>query len=260
MILNTPINYQQVDNTLQKTESVQLLKGEIAGANTYYHTVLSGETLNLCKDPLKYHVLFMTDGEAALSREMSCGESDKAVILTNRSLYAAGLGDGVSIHASKTAHFLEIEMVMSEEDLKKAAEYKTQFPVVQEYDKCEQYWDTSKTQKTINRIILEQENIPRLAMGSVESMDEDHVTPNNHPTVDQLFFTFAENETELIINDEKMDLGGNILLHIPLGADHGSDVWDGKRMHYIWCDFLLEEECVEYLREEHIKTGEQRSF
>ena len=178
--------------------------------------------------PLKYHVLFLTDGEAVLSQSEACGENGKTVRLENRSLYAAGLGEGVCIKAIKTAHFLEIEMVMSEEDLKKAATYKAQFPLVQEYDKCEQYWDTSKTQKTINRIILEQENIPRLAMGSVESMDEDHVTPNNHPTVDQLFFTFSENETELIINEEKMDLGGNILLHIPLGADHGSDVWDGK--------------------------------
>lgn len=254
MIKKTKVNYVRIDCDNSKTQSTQFLTGEIEGANTYYHTVAAGEELKLTAKSSCYHVLFMTDGKASLC------SNGVLTLLTTRSLYAAGLGDSVTIKADEGSHFFEIEMVANDEDLKKAEQYKTKFPIVQKYAECEQYWDTSKTQKTINRIILEQENIPRLAMGSVESIGPDAVTPNNHPTVDQLFFTFSENETELIINGEKMNLGGNILLHIPLGADHGSDVTDGKHMHYIWCDFLLEDECVEYLRDEHIKTGEQRNF
>lgn len=254
MITKTEVNYVKIDCENSKTQSMQILAGEIEGANTYYHAVATGEELVLAAKPLCYHVLFMTDGKASL-----CSNGEWT-LLTTRTLYAADLGEGVTMKAEEDSHFFEIEMVANADDLKKAEQYKTPFPIVQKYAECEQYWDTSKTQKTINRIILEQENIPRLAMGSVESIGPDAVTPNNHPTVDQLFFTFSENETELIINDEKMDLGGNILLHIPVGADHGSDVADGKHMHYIWCDFLLEDECVEYLRDEHIKTGEQRNF
>lgn len=254
MITKTEMNYVRIDWNNSETQSKQLLTGEIEGANTYYHSVATGEELKLTAKPLCYHVLFMTDGKARLY------SNGVWILLTSRTLYAAGLGEGVTIKADECSQFFEIEMIANGDDLKKAERYKTEFPIVQKYSECEQYWDASKTQKTINRIILEQENIPRLAMGSVESIGPDAVTPNNHPTVDQLFFTFSENETELIINNEKMNLGGNILLHIPLGADHGSDVAVGKHMHYIWCDFLLEDECVEYLRDEHIKTGEKRNF
>ncbi len=255
MITKTEMHYVQMNKSESVTQSAQILNGEIAGADTYYHTVAAGEALNIEAKPSAYHVLFMTDGKASFS-----SGADAGTLIEVRSLYAAGMGEAVTIKAEADTYLFEIEMHANDDDVAKAAKYATKFPIVQKYDECEQYWDTSKTQKTINRIILEQENIPRLAMGSVESIGPDYVIPNNHPTVDQLFFTFPENETELIINDEKMDLGGNILLHIPLGADHGSDVADGKHMHYIWCDFLLEEECVEYLKEEHIKTGEQRSF
>lgn len=255
MITKTEMHYVQMDCCDTLTQTKQILNGEMKGANTYYHTVAKGEQLNIAAKPDAYHVLFMNDGKAVLSS----GEDDGTLICV-RTLYVAGLGEEVSIKADECSHFFEIEIIAGADDIKNAEKYDTKFPIVQKYDECEQYWDTSKTQKTINRLILQRADFPRLAMGSVESIGPDYVTPNSHPEVDQLFFTFPENETELIINGEKMDLGGNILLHIPLGAYHGSDVADGKHMHYIWCDFLYEESGVQHLETSHIKTGEKRSF
>lgn len=248
MITKTKIHFEKISKREIITQSTQLLKNEIADVNTYYHTIAAGEKLELHSKLFVYHILFIISGKAVFSTNTN----DEKPIKTH-SLYAANHSEAVTINAIENTYIFEIELNASETDIKNSMEYSSKFPIVQEYDKCQQYWDASKTHKTINRIILEEEQIPRIAIGSVESIGPDYIIPNSHPEIDQLFFTFPENETELIINDEKMNLDGNTLIHIPLGSNHGSNVSDGKHMHYIWCDFLINEKSLEQLQEGVIK-------
>ena len=103
--------------------------------------------------------------------------------------------------------------------------------------------------------------IPRFAIGSVESYGYDYVKPHAHPMLDQFFFSFPENDMDVIINGEHIPMGGNMILHIPLGSDHGVEVTEGKHMHYIWIDFLPDNDLgLKRLDDRHKPTGTLRSF
>lgn len=254
MITNTPIFYEKIETDYVGNRSLALLDGQIKGARFFHHTIQRGSTLDFKSDSKVFHILLLIGGEASF--EMN----GITYTISKRASFIAGLNQDFKVKANSSTQIFEIEWSMMETDYAKLDEYKTLFPLIQIYEDSTQYTDDSKTAKTINRIVLEQLNIPRFAMGSVESYGVDRVTPNSHPTIDQMFFTFPENKTELIINGETMTLGGNTLVHIPLGADHGSDVLEGDHMHYMWLDFLLEESCIEELATSHMKTGEMRSF
>lgn len=247
---------------MDSTRSLELLPGEIESIRTFHHVIAEGDELILPGDERVYHILFLIEGDAsfACADEEACGCSGTDLMLGCKGMFVEEAGKAVRIRSVKGARFLELQKTMTDVDLETRKKYKSSFPILQIYSQCEQYTDFSKTPKTINRIVLEQENIPRFAMGSVESVGEDHVIPNAHPEIDQFFFTFPENETELIINGETMQLGGDTLLHIPLGADHGTNLYEGKRMHYLWIDCLVDERYAEILKEDHVKTNEMKTL
>ena len=56
-----------------------------------------------------------------------------------------------------------------------AAEYHTQFPLIQVYRNSKQYRDRNKSDKTISRSCVDQRKIPRFAYGSVETYGIDAV-------------------------------------------------------------------------------------
>lgn len=58
-----------------------------------------------------------------------------------------------------------------------------------------------------------------------------------------------------MIDDKIQPYGSNTLLHIPLGSNHGVIIPEGKKMHYVWIDFMVADGAVEYLDEVHKKTG-----
>lgn len=255
MITKTPLKFEKVTSpSMDKTESLPLLHGEIADVYPYHHIIAPGEKINLKGDEKVYHILFLIEGAASVST------ASGTYFMDEKGMFVDESGLDVEICSGVGARFFEIEKHMTDTDLETKKKYTSTFPILQIYSKCEQYTDFSKTPKTINRIVLEQENIPRFAMGSVESVGEDHVTPNAHPEIDQFFFTFPENDTELIINDETMNLLGDTLLHIPLGADHGTNLAEDKKMHYLWIDCLVDEKYAEILKEDHVKTNEMKSF
>lgn len=92
------------------------------------------------------------------------------------------------------------------------------------YSLSKQYKDRNKSEKTISRVMLEQRNIPRFAMGSVESYGPDFVRSHDHPMLDQFFVSFPENDMFLLIDYEPYRMMGNEACHIPLGSNHGVDV------------------------------------
>jgi hypothetical protein len=102
--------------------------------------------------------------------------------------------------------------------------------------------------------------IPRFAMGSVETYGDDLIGQHTHPLLDQFFFSFPENDMDLLIDDFSLNMKGDTLLHIPLGSNHGVRVAGKQCAHYLWIDFLLYPEGLTYLDETHIATGTHRSF
>jgi mannose-6-phosphate isomerase-like protein (cupin superfamily) len=79
--------------------------------------------------------------------------------------------------------------------------------------------------------------------------------------LDQFFFSFPENDMEVIIDDEKINMKGNVIMHIPLGSNHGVEVTGDRHMHYMWIDFMPnKEEGLKRLNFSHRPTGTVRSF
>ena len=109
--------------------------------------------------------------------------------------------------------------------------------------------------------MIPHEIIPRFTIGSVESYGYDLVRPHAHPMLDQFFFSFPENDMEVIIDDEKYNMKGNVIMHIPLGYNHGVEVTGDRHMHYMWIDFMPDKEAgLKRLNFSHRPTGTVRDF
>lgn len=39
--------------------------------------------------------------------------------------------------------------------------------------------------------------------------------------------------------------------HIPLGAEYGVEIAEGRKMHYMWIDFLIDPGAMDYLNAAH---------
>ena len=166
------------------------------------------------------------------------------------------------LEALVDAQILEIRWFKREgEDDALAAEYKTQFPLIQIYRNSKQYRDRNKSDKTISRSCIDQRRIPRFALGSVETYGIDAVKSHDHPMLDQFFFSFDENEMDVLIDYEAVPMKGNELLYIPLGSIHGVDVRAGQHCHYLWIDFYPDNDlALKRLDWSHVPTGKQASF
>ena len=84
-----------------------------------------------------------------------------------------------------------------------------------------------------------------------------------HPLLDQFFFSFPENDMDLLIDCRICPMKGNTLLHIPLGSNHGVIARGSQKMHYLWIDCTpqeLKQQAVDYLNEVHKPTGEKQTL
>ena len=203
-----------------------MLLGEIPGAGVYYHTIFDRD-----KHRLREKAVYTADPDQELT--------------------ITGIG---------CSHYLEIQWALTDTARKQLDEQKTKLPFVQQYDECEQYRETFKSQKTISRSIIDHHFLPGFCMGSNEAYGPDRVEPHAHPLLDQFFFSFRDNDVNLLIDDNIQPLEGNTLIHIPLGSNHGVEIPEGKKMHYLWIDFMTDSKWLEYLDEVHIKTGVKERF
>jgi len=238
-----------------RTSMVQMLPAEISGAATFYHSVSAGQSLHSCGSPKQLRVFVIFEGEA----DVADPEDGTQVRIEAKTTLVPGPGADLDLAAKTALRVLEIVWDLTEDDLRNLALSGTRFPIQQVYADAPQYRDYFKSEKTISRTLIAPKSLPRFAMGSVESIGPDHIQPHAHPMLDQLFFTFSENRITLLVDGAKHTVGGNTLLHIPLGSDHGVDLEEGNRMHYIWIDFFMEEKDMEYLVEVHLDVP-SRSF
>lgn len=232
--------------------SKELLPGEIPGASVFCHNLPAGGSLALPGQREWIRILFLCEGTVGFSA------AGKQVLYTEKAMFAAKPESDVQVKAETDAVLLEIRWAMNENDLADLAASKEDFPLTQAYADCPQYRDFFKSETTISRAILKQGMIPRFAMGSVEAKGDDLVGQHAHPLLDQFFFSFPENDMDLLIDCRICPMKGNTLLHIPLGSNHGVIARGSQRMHYLWIDCTpqsMKEEAVAYLNEVHQETG-----
>jgi hypothetical protein len=215
---------------------------------------MAGSMLPLKPGPF-HHILILISGDVEFSTD------GNSYIFHERVSFVPNPKLSVDIKALTDCHLIEVRWEWQEGDDELAAEYKTQFPHIQIYRNAKQYRDRNKSEKTISRSVIDQRIIPRFAFGSVETYGVDAIKSHDHPMLDQYFFSFPENEMDVLIDFEPIRMKGNELLYIPLGSMHGVDVKEGQHCHYLWIDFYPDNElALKRLDASHIPTGKHVEF
>ncbi len=249
------IQKAKIDTSVHENRSLELLGNCIPGATPVHHTIIAGSTLTL--EPGEWHrILTTVAGDAEFATD------GNEYTFHERVTFIPSPSRSVAIRALSDLQILEIRWAKrKDEDDRLAAEYMTQFPVIQVYRNAKQYRDRNKSEKTISRSCIDQRRIPRFALGSVETYGIDAVKSHDHPMLDQFFFSFPENEMDVLIDFEPVHMSGNELLYIPLGSMHGVDVGEGEHCHYMWIDFYPDnDEALKRLDSSHIPTGRHVEF
>lgn len=237
--------------------SILMLPGEIPGAAVYCHLLPEGKSMSFAGQNHFIRILFLCSGAMTFEAE------GKTYSYEERAMFTAMPQSDISLTARKDSVFLEIRWEMNDSDLKELAEKSHIFPISEAYADAEQYRDFFKSPTTISRSILKQAVIPRFAMGSVEANGDDLVGQHAHPLLDQFFFSFPENDMDLLIDCHICPMKGNTLLHIPLGSNHGVIARGAQKMHYLWIDCTPQDQkdaAVAYLNEVHKPTGVKQTL
>ena len=221
--------YERV--TEEDGSSVELLKGEISGAAVSAIRLAQGSVYtNPPKDTATVFVVFK--GSVKIND----------IICDGRGLFAFAPKTALESSAKENTLLLCIAYgAASNERLSHFIRY----------DDAPRYKEACKSEKTVNRMLLSEGLIPDLAIGSVETSGPDAVAAHDHPFCDQLFISFEENAMYLEIEGVSLPMGGNEIVHIPLGSKHGVRVPDGGYAHYVWIDFVIDAKGKEYLRTAH---------
>lgn len=253
--MKTKVAMEKINTSLKGNNEIELLNNEIPGSQVVYYTVEAGSSRTFEANRGYYHILVLIQGDVDFETD------GKTYNYSERVTIVSDPAKDMTAKANSGAVILEIRWNLAEEDAALLREYQTKFPVIQPYATSVQYVDPNKSEKTISRMMIPHKIIPRFAIGSVESYGYDYVKPHSHPMLDQFFFSFPENDMNVLIDGEPIHMLGNIIIHIPLGADHGVEVVEGKHMHYMWIDFLPDNELgLKRLDERHKVTGTMRSF
>ena len=244
----------QIDSELQRQPIVPMLPGSIPGAILHLRTLQPGEKITVEPQADKAYIFLVIDGDYTFSaREVTKTASGRWVFIP-------AWNQTATFQATTKTRLLQIQWDIPENGREEWKNPQRDFPYIQEYITSLQYRDKNKSDKTISREMVRQRTVPGFCMGSVESYGYDKVAQHPHPMLDQFFFSFPENDVDVLIDDFKVPMKGDTLLHIPLGSNHGVEVLGDNHMHYIWIDFFLGQAGLDRLDSSHKHTGQMRSF
>lgn len=211
-----------------------------------YNILQNGQTryFKVIKD--KQRVIFFVTGNGLIQGDK------KPLLINNKTVFTSFPTMPFSVSTGKDdLQWIELILELNSNDIKELEKLKNKYPFFQDYNSCDLYAEHTKSIKTINRIIIPPDLVPRFSMGSVDSTGPDHVKKDAHPWLEQCFFSFIENDCTVLIDAQRLDLKGNTLLYIPLGSSHGVKVREEKKMHYIWMDFFEQTENMKKTNESH---------
>ena len=156
----------------------------------------------------------------------------------------------IDVAAGEVLHAVRIRRHINDDDraeLKKFPQNNTA-PYVKKFSECPPYGEAIKSAKTTSRTLLPENYVPRMAVGTVETTGPDKVGAHRHPMLEQLFLGLKDNDITVLADDARANLTALSILHIPIGSNHGAEVADGKKLHYVWMDFFMDKKGQEWLK------------
>ncbi len=237
--MNLQVNQQEYRNTI--------LENEIGGIKVD-HIALTGNAVReeSVEDGYKNIYLFIKGRGNAVANREKYSIVPESILLPNSV-------NEISIHIEKndTLHFIKISSKLTEQDINDLKEFpkeNTQKPYFARFIDCEAYTEPIKSPNTVSRTVLPNKYIPRIAMGTVETIGPDKVEAHEHGMLEQLFLGLTDNEVVVFADEAKVKFPAYSLLHIPLGSSHSVEVKEGKKMYYMWMDFFLDKKGEEWLK------------
>ena len=218
--------------------SLRLLDGEIIGACSSIHNLKEGESVTATTSNRAARIFVVCRGQVEIN----------GIPCNGRGVYAF-VDSNIFITSISDSTVLEIQKLLNMDE----KPHTDRLPYFIRYGDAVRYKEDCKSEKTVSRMLLEEGLIPGVALGSVETYGKDSIGIHSHPFCDQLFFSFEENDMDVLIDGAKVHMGGNTLLHIPLGSSHGVDIPDRGCAHYVWIDFIIDERGIEYMSSAHQK-------
>jgi mannose-6-phosphate isomerase-like protein (cupin superfamily) len=228
------------------TYSLPLLPGEIKGAAAFYGAIdnTKRHEFKSPKDRIQVHFYLTGQGQVSIKNAIYA--------IREMSLFIAPMNEAYCLQAfDAPLEYLEIQWEMRKDDEKDLETAKIFLPYFIAYSACKTYREAIKSPKTVNRTIVPENVIPRFCMGSVETEGPDSVGAHKHPMLEQHFFGLKGNDCVVKADGAEARLGERVLLHIPLGSEHGVRVDAGKKLHYLWLDFFQDKKGVEWITQMH---------
>ena len=167
------------------------------------------------------------------------------------------LGQDWTATATEETSLLEIDRILDEADQRALADdpEKHAILLMRNIAECPTYREEIKSEKTINRMLLQEGFVPRLCMGTVQVQGPDDVGAHEHPMLDQIFLGLAGCRCTVHADGDTAVLEEGQLLHIPLASRHGVSVAEGDLLHYMWIDFFETLEGEAYMAQAHTMDG-----
>lgn len=224
-----------------------VLEGEIAGIKVEHIAITNGKPREEhTEEGYKYIYLFIKGNGEVLENQNVYSIEPETILLPNSV-------KGLSIHAMKndTLHFLKISTELTDQDILDLEEFpkeNTQKIYFAKFTDCEPYTEPIKSPNTVSRTVLPNKYLPRIAMGTVETIGPDKVQAHEHGMLEQLFLALTDNQVVVYADDAKTTFPAYSILHIPLGSSHSVEVEKGNKMYYMWMDFFLDKKGEEWLK------------
>lgn len=214
----------------------EVFRDEIKNLKTFIRRIDKGGLYESKGEKEYSRIFIVSKGRVSVDgRELS--ERGLCAFLPEGIITFEGLSDSVLLE-------INVKGDMGEPD-------KNALPYFLDYSDAETYKEDCKSEKTTSRFLLKQRILPNIAIGSVETTGPDEVGAHEHPYVEQLFYSFSENSCRLVINGEEICYPANTLYHIPLGSIHGVKAYEGDKIHYVWIDYILDKNGLDYMDEAH---------
>jgi hypothetical protein len=228
-----------------------LLPGEIKGVETFFLELINGVSHVYITEEKKLRILLFLGGAGSIVQE------NLSIEVNEPCLFVSGLNSEISVTGGKkNLQALEIVMSLTAQDILDLNGREGRFPYYAAYSKCKKYNESIKSKKTISRMILPEDIVPRLCIGSVETTGPDQVAKHTHPMLEQLFLGLPGNDVRVMADSYEAGFREKNLLHIPLGSNHGVKVEEGKKLHYIWVDLFAHGSEMDYMKDNHILLDE----
>jgi mannose-6-phosphate isomerase-like protein (cupin superfamily) len=230
---------------------ILVLPGEIVGVKTYFAELRGGMANKCLPEENEQRILIFTDGTGNIRQDGHSFAIDELSLFVpdhHREFFISSGKENLS--------YLEIVLHLAAEDLLWLGEREDKFPYFIRYAECREYVDDIKSGKTVSRIILPEDIVPRLCIGSVQTSGPDEVEAHTHPMLEQLFFGLLGNDVVVKADSVEARFLEKDLLHIPLGSSHGVRVGTGNDLHYIWIDIFHSLEDIDYIKNNHFLKEE----